>query len=89
MIALRIPFCKGCKTWIRPFGPPRIIESDQEGGSISDEAKVFLSRAGTTLKEKGIGAHARMVERHHAILRQAFLKIRAQVEEEGLPLDGQ
>eukprot|EP00975_Prorocentrum_lima_P069189 12924823-Prorocentrum_lima.AAC.1 len=24
---------------IRPFGPPRIIESDQEGGLISEEAK--------------------------------------------------
>eukprot|EP00975_Prorocentrum_lima_P051518 10789373-Prorocentrum_lima.AAC.1 len=30
-----------------------------------------------------------MVERHHAILRQAFLKIREQVAEEGLTLDGQ
>eukprot|EP00975_Prorocentrum_lima_P071048 12935522-Prorocentrum_lima.AAC.1 len=30
-----------------------------------------------------------MVERHHAILRQAFRRIRAQVEDKGLPLDGQ
>eukprot|EP00975_Prorocentrum_lima_P039509 8301960-Prorocentrum_lima.AAC.1 len=46
--------------WIRPFGPPRIMECDQGGGLISDEAKVLLSRVGTTLGEKGVGPHARM-----------------------------
>eukprot|EP00975_Prorocentrum_lima_P011510 2448262-Prorocentrum_lima.AAC.1 len=60
---------------IRPFGPPRIIEVDQEGGLISDKGEVFLSRG-----KMGGGAHARMVERHHAIRRQALLRIRAQVE---------
>eukprot|EP00975_Prorocentrum_lima_P002465 542092-Prorocentrum_lima.AAC.1 len=60
------------------------MESDQEGGLISEEAKVFLSRVVTTLKEKGVGSHARMVGRHHAILRQAYLRIKAQVEGYGL-----
>ena len=62
--------------WICPYGPMRILESDQEGGLVSEEAKVWLSRMGTTLKEKGVGAHVRMLERHHDILRQQFLKLK-------------
>eukprot|EP00975_Prorocentrum_lima_P008922 1902413-Prorocentrum_lima.AAC.1 len=34
-------------------------------------------------REKGVGTHAHMVERHHAVLRQAFLKSRASAEAEG------
>eukprot|EP00975_Prorocentrum_lima_P007688 1647288-Prorocentrum_lima.AAC.1 len=39
--------------WIRPFGPPRVLESDQEGGLISDEDKLYPSRSNIELKEKG------------------------------------
>eukprot|EP00975_Prorocentrum_lima_P002542 559279-Prorocentrum_lima.AAC.1 len=28
--------------WIHPFGPPQVIETDQEGGLISEEAKNCL-----------------------------------------------
>ena len=51
--------------WVRPYGPPRVIESDQEGGLVNDEAKTYLAHIGTELKEKGVNAHARMVEKHH------------------------
>ena len=49
--------------WIRPYGPPRVIETDQEGGLINDQAKHYLSMLGADLKEKGVNAHARMVEK--------------------------
>ena len=48
--------------WIRPYGHPRVIETDQEGGLINDQAKHDLSMLGTELKEKGVNANARMVE---------------------------
>ena len=70
--------------WIRPYGPPKVIESDQEGGLITEEAKRFLGMMGIELKEKGVNAHARMVEKHHDILRQMYLRVRAQADEEGL-----
>eukprot|EP00975_Prorocentrum_lima_P071157 12936112-Prorocentrum_lima.AAC.1 len=59
-----------------------IIPSTQVGGLISEEAKAFLSQIGTELKGKGVGSHANMAERHHAILRDAFLKSRGSSEEE-------
>eukprot|EP00975_Prorocentrum_lima_P059196 12411881-Prorocentrum_lima.AAC.1 len=68
--------------WLTPFGPPRIIETVQEGGLISEKAKNFLSQIGTERKEKGVVSHANMAERQHAILRHAFLKARASSEEE-------
>eukprot|EP00975_Prorocentrum_lima_P030871 6480003-Prorocentrum_lima.AAC.1 len=74
--------------WIRPVGPPRIIESDQEGGLLSEEEILFRSGVGTTLKEKGF-AHAQMLELYHAILRQAYLGIKAQVEDYGLDFNAQ
>lgn len=70
--------------WIRPYGPPAKIESDQESGLITEEAKVYLLRLGIELVEKGVGAHVRMLEVHHHILRQTFLKLVAQAHEEGI-----
>eukprot|EP00975_Prorocentrum_lima_P035760 7519331-Prorocentrum_lima.AAC.1 len=49
--------------WIQPFGAPRVIESDQEGGLILDEAKCFLGQVGTASVENGGGANARVVEK--------------------------
>ena len=45
---------------------------------------MYLDRLGTKLQEKGVGSHARMVERHHQILRQCFLRLAAQAKEEGI-----
>eukprot|EP00975_Prorocentrum_lima_P062007 12883218-Prorocentrum_lima.AAC.1 len=64
-----------------PFGAPRVMESDQHSGLISAKATCFLSQVGTTLFEKSIGAHARMVEKHHDMLRRTFLRVQAQVAE--------
>ena len=35
------------RVWVRPYGPPEIVESDQESGLINDEAKVYFSRIGS------------------------------------------
>ena len=61
-----------------------MIESDQESGLISEEAKLYLQRVGTELKEKGVNAHARLVEKHHDILRVTYFKIVLQAAEEGI-----
>jgi len=70
--------------WVRPYGPPLTIESDQESGLVCDEAKMYFSRLGTELKIKGVDAHAKMAERHHDLLRTMYLRIVAQAQEEGI-----
>ena len=72
------------RIWVRPYGPPEIVESDQESGLINDEAKVYFSRIGSELKLKGVGAHVRMLEKHHDYLRQLYLRVREQCAEEGI-----
>jgi len=74
------------KIWIRPYGAPTVIETDQEGGLISDEAKVHFGRIGTELKVKGVDAHVQMAEKHQDLLRQTFLRIFAQAQQEGIPI---
>jgi hypothetical protein len=76
--------CTFDRIWVRPYGPPEIIESDQESGLINDEAKVYFSRIGSELKLKGVGAHVRMLEKHHDYLRQLYLRVKAQCAEEGI-----
>ena len=49
--------------WVRPSGPPRIIESDQAGGLNTEEAKMNLAALDAGLMEKGVNVHARMVAR--------------------------
>jgi len=70
--------------WTRPYGPPALIESDQEYGLVSEEAKLFLQRAGTELKDRGVNAHTRMLESHHGVLRTMFLRLVSQAAEEGI-----
>ena len=41
-------------SWVRPFGPPDVLETDQESGLISEETKVYLSRIGTKLQERAL-----------------------------------
>ena len=73
--------------WIRPYGAPRVIESDQEGAFRSDNMRTWLDRAGTILSLKPKNTHTWMVETHHDILRQLYVRIKAQCEEEGLAYD--
>ena len=46
-----------------------------------------MERAGTTLSLKPKNTHTWMVEHHHDILRQLYIRIKAQCEEEGLAYD--
>ena len=68
--------------WIRPYGAPRVLESDQEGAFRSDNLRTWLQRAGTELILKPKNTHTWMVEKHHDILRQLYVRIKAQCEEE-------
>eukprot|EP00972_Heterocapsa_arctica_P114302 16441744-Heterocapsa_arctica.AAC.1 len=61
--------------WIRQNGPPTTIEADQESGLISYSAKVALQCMDTELEKKGVGAHARMVDKHHDMLRLMHLRL--------------
>ena len=47
----------------------------------------WLERAGTTLSLKPKHSHTWMVEKHHDILRQLYIRIKAQCDEEGLADD--
>ena len=61
-----------------------ILETDLESGLVSETVKVYLARLGVTLKTKGVGAHIRMLEKHHDILRRVFLRLVVQLAEEGI-----
>ena len=79
---------KGIETlWVRPYGPPAVLETDQESGLITEEAKVYLGRLSVELKEKGVNAHVRLLEVHHHLLREQFLRLVAQALEEGIKCD--
>jgi len=72
--------------WIKPYGPPDVLETDQESGLICEEAKLMLQRVGTKMVEKGVNSHVKMLEKHHDILRQQFLRIKSQCAEEGIAI---
>ena len=63
------------------------MESDQESGLVTDSAKQMLARWNTSLVVKGVGEHVHMLEKHHDILRQQFLRLESQVKEEGLHIE--
>eukprot|EP00971_Amphidinium_carterae_P023726 468002-Amphidinium_carterae.1 len=73
--------------WIRPFGPPSILRSDQESGLKSDWIGTQLGRHGINRILLPERMHASVVERHHAVLRDVYCKIRAQLESEGVVSD--
>ena len=71
--------------WFKPYGPPKLIETDQEGGMVNVESKKLLSQYTTHIKERGVGSHATMVERHHQVLRDSHAKAKDQANKEGSP----
>ena len=73
-------------SWVRYFGPPRTILSDQEGALCSDEAAIWCERHNIELRLRPKGSHASTVERHHEILRSQLNKIKAQCTIEQLPI---
>ena len=69
--------CTFDRIWVRPYGPPEIIESDQESGLINDEAKVYFSRIGSELKLKGVGASdsCTCVLRHNVLKKASISQV--------------
>ena len=51
--------------WIRVYGPPEVIVSDQEGALFPDEGAIWASRWSIELKSKPKGAHAHIIERQN------------------------
>ena len=76
-------------TWLRPYGPMKVLVCDRESAMVSEDVSQWLDRWNVQLKTKAPGEHAQIVERHHAILRDMILKVEKQVQAEGLniPLD--
>ncbi len=74
------------RTWVRPYNAPDMLESDQESGLASDEAKIYLDRLRIKCRLKGVSAHVQMCEKHQDLLRQVFLRIFSQASLEGLPI---
>jgi hypothetical protein len=72
------------KICFAPYGAPRVLETDQESAWISYEAKAVLQKLGTQMEERPKHGHAPIVERHHTILRETYLKIKQQADEEGV-----
>lgn len=67
----------------------KLLVTDSESSSFSEEMGTFLSKHGIQAKPKPTGAHANIVERHHEILRQFVHRVQAQLREESIkmPLD--
>eukprot|EP00971_Amphidinium_carterae_P281276 5584632-Amphidinium_carterae.2 len=74
--------------WIRIFGPMASLISDQEAGLRSDHAGTVMARWGTQRKLLPEGRHASIVERHHALMRSTYHKIRDQLQVDGLAVSG-
>ena len=73
--------------WFRPFGAPKVLEHDEEGAFTSALVTKWLSDVQVTLVLKPKNTHTWMVERHHDILRQLYVRIRYQAQEEGIQYD--
>ena len=72
--------------WIRYFGAPRIIVSDQEGADVSDLISTACEAYDIGRDLQGSEGHTRtgMVERRIGIVKLAALKLYAQVQKQGL-----
>ena len=74
--------------WMRIFGPPRTLVSDQEGGIMSDLAGRELERFSIVRRPKGSerGKHTGTggPERHVQLTKLSMLKIRAECDRQGL-----
>ena len=70
--------------WIRQYGPPKTIVSDQEGALFLDEGAIWASRWSIELKSKPKGAHAHIIERRNDLLRQQYNTVRSAARKDGL-----
>eukprot|EP00435_Cladocopium_sp_Y103_P052682 s894_g16.t1 len=56
--------------WVRLFGPPTCVLSDQGGGLITDLVGDWMDRRGIQVSFRARGQHCGLVERHTEILRR-------------------
>ena len=81
--------------WMRYFGPPASIVMDQEASVMSHESAVEFERLNIERKPKGTTAGAAaqqhtgtgLVERHVGLLRLTMLKLKAELERQGISHD--
>ena len=72
--------------WVRPYGPMRLLVTDQESGLTGEEAAQWLDRWSIQIKTREPGAHAQLVERHHELLRQLVHRVQVQLREERIKM---
>ena len=72
--------------WLRVFGPPQSIVSDQEGGLCSHLATRLLDSMGITrvLVGQGGATTKAVVERHIALCKYTMLKLESSARKDGL-----
>ena len=70
--------------WVQPFGPMTVLVIDEEGALATEAAGIALERMGVSRKLKAKGQHAKIVERHHEILRRQLHLVESQGREDGL-----
>ena len=81
--------------WMRYFGPPASIVMDQEASVMSHETAVEFERLNIERKPKGTTAGAAaqqhtgtgLVERHVGLLRLTMMKLKAELERQGISHD--
>lgn len=73
-----------CEAWLRLFGPPETVLSDQEGGSIPDDIGQWFSNKGIQFEFRARNQHCSMVERHNELLRRQLPVTEDQANTEGL-----
>ena len=69
--------------WLRLFGPPALVLSDQEGALVSDLISDWMDRRGIQVNFRARGEHCGMVERHKNILRRQLHLLEDQANSEG------
>ena len=76
------------KLWIRLWGPPKNILTDQEGGLVSAAADTFFDRFRIHRKLVGKdGATSKgLVERHIQLVKLAMLKLKKLLEKDGIDI---
>ena len=81
--------------WMRYFGPPASIVMDQEASVMSHDTAVEFERLNIERKPKGTTAGAAaqqhtgtgLVERHVGLLRLTMMKLKAELERQGISHD--
>ncbi|CAE8712610.1 unnamed protein product [Polarella glacialis] len=76
--------------WVRYFGPPQVLVSDQESAWMSENAGADFDRLGIIRRPKGSDPHGAkhtgtgLVERHVGLSKVALLKMEAELKRQGL-----